>query len=202
QKCLKGNLAMFLQDLTHLNDILLPSLDEIQDTIDSVHGAMGKMKPTPKMIEGFRPALVWETQVRTIMTILMVQNSAYCTCDGLSFRGLDEANLNALFGPGPEGVNEGVPYSMEIGHLEFSNAVQGATDSYVPGHKVILGLTGDKMLMVNVRFVDGNKTPGNYQQLHMQALSHCLDGGAFIRLQAGSRLIPDFNNSHLLSWLL
>ncbi len=199
QKCLKGNLAVFPQDSTHLNDILPPSLDEIRDTVCAVF--VGKTKPTPKTIEGLRPVLVRKTRVRTIMTFLMAQNPAYRVCDGSSFRGLDEANLNALFGPGTEGVDEGVPCSMEIGHLEFSDAVEGATDSYVPGHDIIPGPTDDEMLMENVGFVDGDNTPRNYQQLRMQAISHCLDGGAFVRSQAGSRLIPDFNNPHLLSWL-
>ncbi len=70
-KCLKENLAMFPQDSTHLNDILPPSLDEIQDTVCAVF--IGKTKLTPKTIEGLHPVLVWKMQVRTIMTFLMVR---------------------------------------------------------------------------------------------------------------------------------
>ncbi len=62
---------MFLQDLTHLNNILPPSLDEIQDTVCAVF--VGKTKLTPKTIEGLRPVLVRKMRVRTIMTFLMVR---------------------------------------------------------------------------------------------------------------------------------
>ncbi len=57
------------------------------------------------------------------------------------------------------------------------------------------------VLSLDVGFVDSNNTPRNYQQLYMQAISHCLDGGTFVRSQAGSHLVPDFNNLHLPSWL-
>ena len=131
QRCIKGNVAIHPQDATHLSDVLPPSNDVIRDTVCAVF--VGKTKPTPKTIESLRPALVRKSRVEKMIKFLVEEsgNSAYRRDE--NFRGFCKVNLDALFGEGTEGVDEGIPCSMEIGHIEPSDAVDGATDNYVPG---------------------------------------------------------------------
>ncbi len=202
QRCVRGNLAVHPQDATHLNTVLPPSHDAIRDTICAVF--VGKTKPTPKTIEKLRPVLCRKSRLRTIITFLVGSNPAYRVTDQSDYQGFSEANLNELFGQGTEMLDEGVPCAMEVGHIDFSDAVEGATDGYVPGtdsSEVIPGPDDDEMLMENVGYLDSSDSPLNQQEMSMRALSHCLDGKAFVQSQAGSRLIPDFQNPMLLSWL-
>ncbi|KAI0691973.1 hypothetical protein C8T65DRAFT_541860, partial [Cerioporus squamosus] len=202
QKCVRGNLVVHPQDSTHLNDVLPPSNDTIRNTICAVF--VRKTKPTPKTIEKLRPALCRKSRLRTIITFLVGSNPAYRVTDQSDYQGFSKANLNELFGKGTETLDEGVPCSMEIGHIDFSDAVEGATDGYIPGtdsSEVVPGPDDEEMLMENVGYLDSDDSPLNHQEMSMKALAHCLDGKAFVKSQAGSRLIPDFNNPMLLLWL-
>ncbi|KAI0348902.1 hypothetical protein OH77DRAFT_1374838, partial [Trametes cingulata] len=120
------------------------------------------------------------------------------------FGGLSTRNLDNLFGPGTSSIERGVPCAMEIGHIAMNDAVSGATDGYVPstgpdstGHRP----TNEDMLMETVGYTDSSETPVSSHAMSMKALSHCLNGRGFIRSQAGSEFIPDFENDQLLSWL-
>ena len=195
QGCVKGNVAIHPQDSTHLSNVLPPSNDAIRDMVCAVF--VGDTKPTLENIARFRPVLVRKSRVKTMIEFLMEANHTYQS-DG-EFNGFSQANMDALFGEGTAGIYEGVPCAMQVGHLEMNDAVEGATDNYVPDSE--LGSTLDEMLMENVGFTDGDDTPYNYQEMGMKALAHCLKGGRFIASQAGSRLVPDFENPSLLSWL-
>ena len=55
--------------------------------------------------------------------------------------------------------------------------------------------------MENVGYTSGDKSPVSYRDMKLRALSHCLNGGRFIRSQAGDTFVPDFHNPALLTWL-
>ncbi|RDX44765.1 hypothetical protein OH76DRAFT_1359002, partial [Lentinus brumalis] len=199
QRCTKGNIAIHPQDATHLNDVLPPCPDVIQSMVCAVF--IGKSKPTAKNIEGLRPVLVQKSRVSTVINFLTGENSHY-TPDRLGgFQGFSQENLDQLFGPNTTGVNEGVPCTMEIGHIEVNGAVEGATDNYVPGAGDVPTASDTEDLMESVGYVDADNAPRNHKEMSMQALLHCLKGGSFLQSQAGSALVPDFHNPALLSWL-
>ena len=199
QRCVKGNIAVHPQDATHLNDVLPPCNEIIRDSICAVF--IGKTKPDVRTIQGLRPALVRKSRVLTVINFLTSRNPKYLPCSTGTFQGLSQGNLDALFGPGTDAVDEGIPCAMEIGHIEVNGAVEGATDSYVPGSVDPPTSSDVGDLMENVGYVDADNAPQNHIEMSMRALSHCLSGGSFLQSQAGSSLIPDFHNSSLLSWL-
>ena len=200
QRFLKGNVSIHPQDATHLNEVLPPSNDIIRDTVCAVF--VGKTKPTPESIKSLRPVLVRKSRVKTIINFLVDEsgNPGYEKSQS-GFRGFSSAHLDELFGDNTKDIEEGVPCSIEIGHIDFNEAVEGATDSYVPGHEVVPGTDNNELLMENVGYVDSDDTPRDNNSLSMRAVSHCLHGGKFIKSQAGSRFIPDFENPLLLTWL-
>ncbi|KAI0352245.1 hypothetical protein OH77DRAFT_1409659, partial [Trametes cingulata] len=198
QRCVKGNVAIHPQDATHLHDVLPPSHDVIRDTVCAVF--VGQMQPSQATIEKLTPILVRKSRVKTIIKFLITHNPHYRP-GSTDFQGYSQQNLDNLLGPGTSEVDEGMLCSMEIGHIAHNDAVDGATSSYVPGHDDGPCSGDDDMLMENVGYTDGDDTPVNYRKMTMIALAHCANGGRFIKSQAGSRFIPDFENSQLLSWL-
>ncbi|KAJ8473524.1 hypothetical protein ONZ51_g7821 [Trametes cubensis] len=197
QSCVKGNIAVHPQDATHLNQALPPSSDAIRDTVCAVF--VGETKPTRETIGKLKPVLVRKSRVKRMIDFLVAHNPCYAPTT--NFHGFSQRNLDELFGPGTHSLDEGVPCSMEIGHIKASTAVTGATDSYVPGQEDELQSDRDDMLMDTIGYTDNDNSPIDYASMMMRALSHCLNGGSFIKSQAGSELIPDFENPHLLSWL-
>ncbi|KAI9065710.1 hypothetical protein FKP32DRAFT_1567353, partial [Trametes sanguinea] len=197
QSCVKGNVAIHPQDATHLNDVLPPVDDTIRDTVCAVF--VGETKPTRETIAKLKPVLVRKSRVKCIIQFLVAHNPWYSV--STDFKGFSQENLDQLLGRDAVEVDEGVLCSMEIGHIQHSNAVTGATDGYVPGDDGALQSSSDGMLMENVGYTDDSESPVDYNGMSLRALAHCLKGGAFIKSQAGSKLIPDFENPRLLSWL-
>ncbi|KAI0730648.1 hypothetical protein C8Q76DRAFT_573271, partial [Earliella scabrosa] len=170
----------------------------IRDTVCAVF--VGKTKPTAKNIESLNPVLVSKSRVKLMINFLTDSNDSYRVTD--RFRGFSQENLDSLLGPGNEHRDEGVPCSMEIGHIQLNDAMTGATESYVPGlESQDRRPTDDDMLLESVGYTDSDDTPQNIKLMSMRAVSHCLNGGGFIKSQAGSTFIPDFENPSLLSWL-
>ncbi|KAI9062002.1 hypothetical protein FKP32DRAFT_1574682, partial [Trametes sanguinea] len=197
QRCIKGNIAIHPQDATHLNEVLPPSGDTIRDSVCAVF--VGKTKPTKKTIESLRPVVVRKSRVKAMISFLIQHNPHYQLRDG--FRGFSQSNLDNLFGPGTERTEEGVPCSMEVGHIQLNDAVEGATSTYVPGQDDVPGPDDNDMLMETVGYTEHDDSPISYHDMKMRALAHCLKGRGFLQSQAGSKLVPDFENDRLLSWL-
>ncbi|OSD02450.1 hypothetical protein PYCCODRAFT_1367474 [Trametes coccinea BRFM310] len=196
QRCVKGNIAIHPQDATHLNDVLPPGNDVIRDTICAVF--VGESKPTAENIAKLHPVLVRKSRVKSMIDFLITQNPHYSP-DG-NFKGFDQANLDALFGDGTAQVEEGIPCAMEIGHIQSNDAIAGSTEGYVPGQDAMPSSDGD-ILTETVGYTDGDNSPVDYGSMTRKALMHCLHQGRFVQSQAGSRFVPDFENSELLSWL-
>ncbi|OJT12053.1 hypothetical protein TRAPUB_11391, partial [Trametes pubescens] len=112
--------------------------------------------------------------------------------------------MNALFGADArECRDEDILCAMEIGHIQASDAVAAATEGYVPGATPDnQEVPGEDMLMENVGYTDSDDTLAvNPRDMAVEAMAHCVNKRRFIKSQAGSRFIPDFKNSSLLSWL-
>ena len=201
QSYVRGNVGIHPQDATHLHEYLPPGHDAIRDTICAVF--VGQTKPTRETMQKLSPVLVRKSRVSTIIQFLTRENPMYRPA-GL-FAGFSQINMDALFGPGTAGVEEGVACGMEIAHVQSNEAIEGSTSSYVPGEDPPSGAEGvqavEELLMENVGYTDSHATPQNYRRMQMKALSHCLRGGAFLSSQAGSRFIAEWDNPNLLSWL-
>ncbi|KAI9061815.1 hypothetical protein FKP32DRAFT_1726256, partial [Trametes sanguinea] len=197
QRYVKGNVAIHPQDATHLSNVLPPSNDVIRDSVCALF--VGKRKPTKETIASLRPIVVRKSVVKDMIDFLTTHNPHYRV--SREFHGYSQENMDNLLGERTAGLHEGVPCSMEVGHIEVNDAVEGATSSYVPGHEQGPGPDEDDMLMETVGYTDHDDTPVSYNDMKMKALAHCLRGRPFVQSQAGSELLPDFENSQLLSWL-
>ncbi|KAI0359239.1 hypothetical protein OH77DRAFT_1395328, partial [Trametes cingulata] len=197
QRFVKGNVAIHPQDAPHLSEVLPPGNDVLRDTICAVF--VGENKPTKDNIEKLGPVLVRKSRVKTMIDFLVSENPMYAVSE--SFRGFSQENMDSLFGEGTRHQDEGIPCSIEIGHIQFSDAVAGATEGYVPGENDGPSSDKDDMLMETVGYTDGDDSPVSTREMALKALSHCLRKGKFIQSQAGSRFVPDFENEQLLSWL-
>ncbi|KAH9855863.1 hypothetical protein C2E23DRAFT_948009, partial [Lenzites betulinus] len=197
QSCVKGNIAIHPQDAAHLNDVLPPGNDAIRDSVCAVF--VGEQKPTLRNIEKLGPVLVRKSRVKSMIEFLLRHNLSYRVSEG--FRGYSQRNMDNLFGEGTSAKEVGIPCSMEIGHIRSSDAVEGATEGYIPGQNEFVPSPGDDMLIETVGYTDGDDSPVNLDSMQRTAVAHCLHGGRFVQSQAGSRFIPDFENSELLSWL-
>ncbi len=198
QHCVKGNVMVMPQDSTQLRQVLPPSADALRDTFAAVF--VGQTKPTRDTIARLRPLLVRKSRVQLLIQFLIEHNVHYATGD--AFHGYSQRNMDALFEHEDDGQDESVPCSLEIGFLELREGILAAESDYTgrerglqgPGH-------GDDLLMETVGYTNSSDSPVTYNQMKMKALSQCLSGGKFVRSQAGSQFIPDFENPSLLSWL-
>ncbi|KAH9854460.1 hypothetical protein C2E23DRAFT_726731, partial [Lenzites betulinus] len=200
QGCVKGNVAIHPQDAAHLTNVLPPSYDAVRDTLCAVF--VGKTQPTKKTILNMSPVLVRKSRVKTMIDFLLSNNPKYAVSD--TFHGFSQENMDRLFEDAGEHQDEGVLCAMEIGHIEMSDAVEGATDSgYVPGLVPDAQETpGEDMFVENVGYTDSDDSLSlNPRDMTIEAIGHCLRKRRFIKSQAGSRFIPDFQNSSLLTWL-
>ncbi|KAJ3014361.1 hypothetical protein NUW54_g1326 [Trametes sanguinea] len=118
-----------------------------------------------------------------------------------SFAGFSQQNFDALSGEGTTHVDEGVPCAMEVGHIQLSDVIAGSTEGYVPGQNDPPPGHNEDMLMETVGYMDSDNSPVDYNTMTRKALLHCLQQGQFVQCQAGSRFVPDFENSELLFWL-
>ncbi|KAI9058555.1 hypothetical protein FKP32DRAFT_1582428, partial [Trametes sanguinea] len=198
QGCVKGNVAIHPQDATHLTEVLPPSYDSIRDTICAIF--VGRTQPTRDNIRDAKlsPVLVRKSRVRTMIDFLIENNPEYAVSE--EFQGYSARNMDALFDESGEPRDEGVLCAMEIGHISGSDAVEGATHpGYVPGPQPG---SDDSLLMENVGYTDSDSSLAvNPRKMTLEAVAHCLQGRSFLKVQAGSRFIPDFENPALLSWL-
>ena len=198
QRCIKGNILVVPQNATHLNSVLPPPPEVIRDTVCAVY--VGHSKPSRASIGKLGPALVRKTRVRTMIEFLVDHNVHYA-CDS-SFHGLSEDNLDALYdASGPE-QEEGIPCTMDVGFIEETEFVRAAEADYTtrnlepepPGED-------DPLLMDNVGYTLGDDSPVSYRDMKMKALSHCINGGRFVRSHSGDKFVPDFENPSLMTWL-
>lgn len=199
QRCIKGNVLVMPQDSTDLITVLPPPPEAIRDTVCAVF--VGKSRPSRDTIGRFGPLLVKKSRLITIIDFLTDEN-AHFACD-TEFHGISHGNINELFGPGTEGDDEGIPCGLDIGFIDDSDSIRSATADYTDrnSHMSNYLSPNSDLLMDNVGYTLGNEAPKSYREMKMQALSHCLAGGKFIRSQGGERFIPDFQNPSLLTWL-
>ncbi|TFK87838.1 hypothetical protein K466DRAFT_490148, partial [Polyporus arcularius HHB13444] len=198
QWCVKGNILVMPQNVTQMHDVLPPSEDALRDTICAVF--VGRTQPTLGTIARLAPMLARKSRIRFLIEFLAGNNVHYSPASG--FGGLSEQNLAALFGPDHVSDDEGVPCSVEIGFLEQREGTFAAESDYSGRDRFRDGPgPGDDLLMETVGYTDSSDSPMTYNQMKLKALAHCLSGGRFVRSQAGSRFVPDFENPSLLSWL-
>ena len=198
QRCVKGNILVVPQNATHLNSVLPPPPEIIRDTVCVVY--VGRTKPTKATIGKLGPTLVRKTRVRMMIEFL-VKNNVHYACDS-SFHGLSEDNLEALFSSGDSVLNEATPSAIDIGFIEETEFVRAAEADYT-GRNLDPDSAAhdDPLLMDNVGYTLGDDSPVSYRDMKMKALSHCINGGVFVRSRSGDKFVPDFENPSLMTWL-
>ena len=198
QKCLRGNVLVMPQNSTHLNLFLPPPPEVIRDTVCVVY--VGRKKPSKNTIGSLGPTLVRKTRIRTMIEFLIKHNSHYA-CDS-TFHGFSEENLRRLFGPADQDQNEAVPCAIDVGFVQESEIMRAAEADYTTRNSYMY-TAGDQgeLLMDNVGYTMGDDSPVSYRDMKMKALSHCINGGRFIRSHSGDKFMPDFENPSLLTWL-
>ena len=198
QRCVKGNVLVVPQNATHLNSVLPPPPEVIRDTVCVVY--VGRTKPSKTTIGKLGPALARKTRVRAMVEFLVEHNVHYA-CDS-RFHGLSEENLDSLFSCDDRGRDEAVPCAIDIGFIEETEFVLAAEADYTTRNLDIDDAREDEpLLMDNVGYTLGDDSPVSYRDMKMKALSHCINGGKFIRSQSGDKFIPDFENPSLMTWL-
>lgn len=199
QKCMKGNVLVMPQNSTELTNVLPPPPEVVRDTVCAVF--VGRSKPTRESISKFGPLLARKSRLLPIIQFLTRDNVHYA-CD-TDFHGFSQRNLDGLFGPGTEGVDEGIPCGLDVGFINDSGAIQSSMPDYTGRNSDLPDspLAENDLLMDNVGYTLGSEAPMSHREMKMTALSHCLAGGRFIRSQGGERFIPDFQNPNLLTWL-
>ncbi|KAH6893768.1 hypothetical protein BKA70DRAFT_1118870 [Coprinopsis sp. MPI-PUGE-AT-0042] len=195
KKGMKGNLLVAPLDVLQVNSHLPPSQDTIRDTLCVLFlGAADKV--TPSTLKSCYPILVRKSRVKCLIGFLLENNPHYCQVAG--FKGMSEENLNALF----EGRNDqGLPSMIGISYLEPDQALDNVTSDYVPPSLFHNADEHDTLLMENVVFTMSDRTPQAFRSMKMAAISHCLNKGAYLRVDRATTPIPDFDNPYLLSWL-
>ena len=198
QRCVKGNVLVVPQNATHLNIVLPPPPEVIRDTVCVVY--VGKTKPSKATIGKLGPALARKTRVRTMIEFLVSHNVHYA-CDS-RFHGLSEDTLDALFSTSEQGQDKAIPCAIDIGFIEETEFVRAAEADYTT-RNADADLPGqdDPLLMENVGYTLGDDSPVSYRDMKMKALSHCINGGMFVRSHSGDKFMPDFENPSLMTWL-
>ena len=198
QRCVRGNVMVVPQNSTHLNNVLPPPPEVIRDTVCVLY--VGRTKPTKSTIAKLGPALARKTRVRTLIEFLTTHNIHYA-CDS-SFHGLSEENLNVLFSEDDHNADEAIPCAIDIGFVQDSEIIRAAEADYTSRNTDPELVTDDQpLLMDNVGYTLGDDSPVSYRDMKLKAMSHCLNGGKFVRSTSGDRFMPDFENPSLLTWL-
>ncbi|RDX52794.1 hypothetical protein OH76DRAFT_1344679, partial [Lentinus brumalis] len=199
QRFVRGNVLIMPQNSTHLNSVLPPPPSVIHDTVCAVF--VGRDRPTMRTIGGLSPVLVRRSTVETIIRFLVTDNPYYVP-DGETFFGFSNANLSSLFSAEESHADVGVPCAMEIGFIPDSEGMRATTADYTGRNQLNdVPAPDEPLLMENVGYTCGDKSPVSYRDMKLRALSHCLNGGRFVHSQAGDSFVPDFHNPALLTWL-
>ena len=115
---------------------------------------------------------------------------------------MSEDTLDALFSVSEQGQDEAIPCAIDIGFIEETEFVRAAEGDYTT-RNADADLPGpdDPLLMENVGYTLGDDSPISYRDMKMKALSHCINGGTFVRSHSGDKFVPDFENPSLMTWL-
>ncbi len=199
QRYVRGNILVMPQNSTHVNSVLPPPASVIRDTVCAVF--IGRKKPTLDTIGDLSPLLVRVSTVKTIVKFLVASNPFYAP-DDETFFGFSSANLAALISDATGQTDVGVPCALDIGFIEDNEAIQAVTADYTGRNDMNdVPSPGEPLLMDNVGYTSGDRAPVSYRDMKLRALSHCLNGGEFVRSRAGDTFVPDFQNPALLTWL-
>ncbi|KDR81142.1 hypothetical protein GALMADRAFT_222667 [Galerina marginata CBS 339.88] len=158
---------------------------------------VGDKLPSRSSISKFSPILVRKKRLEHMIHFLLSKNLHYEPGASLQF---SQQNLDALFNSSNEAD---VPSSVHIGHLLSNDAIELSTSDYTPRNENINNCNAEfeELMMENVGYTDGDESSIAYQAMKLLALERCLAGKPFIASGTGNRLVPDFNNPSILTWL-
>ncbi|KAF5325769.1 hypothetical protein D9611_000667 [Ephemerocybe angulata] len=152
------------------------------------------VSPLDTTIRKLNPVLVRRTRVEQMLHFLLANNPYYRTVDG--FKGFSADNLNSLF----KDNDYGSP--VQFGFLPTNPALSAANAGFTECNIATAeGREVEGILMENVGYTVSDETPVNYREMKYRAVNRCLSGKPFMTSRTGNRMVPDFDNPFLLSWL-
>ncbi|PPQ75301.1 hypothetical protein CVT26_015246 [Gymnopilus dilepis] len=194
QKGIRGNIMVAPLDAIRLHAILPPKIDH-KDTMTAV--VVGDKFPTKDTISKLGPVLVRKSRIKTLLEFLMSNNSHYAPSDELVY---SQENLDAIH-DSTEGAE--VPKTVSIGHLREHDGLESVNSDYTPRNEDewLKDEHLQELMMENVGYTEGDNSPEAYSAMKVLALQRCLSGKPFVATGSGNRLMPDFNNPSILTWL-
>jgi hypothetical protein len=196
QKYNKGSLLVLPQDSLSVRKFLPPSTDSVCDTMCALF--IGNELPTRENISKLGPVLVRKSKIKIIIEFLVGNNRFYAPDDDFQGFSLDSFNNYEELDPASEGPSS-LPAQLTIHHLQPSDALESLESDYTLRNETG-DSTNDDLLMENVGYTDGNNSKGNYSQMKIQAVQHCLQGNFFIKSVRGSGPLGDFHSEEIMSW--
>ncbi|PPQ86017.1 hypothetical protein CVT26_012561, partial [Gymnopilus dilepis] len=181
-------------DALRLHAILPPRMEQ-KDTMTAV--IVGDRMPTKETITKLGPVLVRKSRIRRLLQFLMENNPHYSPGDNLSY---SQENIDAIH---DSDEDADVPNNVAIGHLPDHGSLDNINSDYTPRNEEEWIPTNEveDLMMENVGYTDGDNSPEAYSAMKILALQRCLSGKPFVVSGTGNRLLPDFNNPSILTWL-
>ncbi|PPQ76867.1 hypothetical protein CVT26_001487, partial [Gymnopilus dilepis] len=194
QRGIRGNIMVAPLDALRLHAILPPKLDQ-KDTMTAV--IVGDKMPTKETISKLGPVLVRKSRIRKLLQFLKDNNPHYSPGEHLSY---SQENIDAIH-DSDEGAD--VPNNVAIGHLADYGTIDNINADYTPRNEEewIPANEVEDLMMENVGYTDGDSSPEAYNAMKILALQRCMSGKPFVVSGTGNRLLPDFNNPRILTWL-
>ncbi|PPQ66487.1 hypothetical protein CVT26_011176 [Gymnopilus dilepis] len=194
QKGIRGNVMVAPLDAMRLHAILPPKIG-VKDTMTAV--VVGDRMPTKETISKLSPVLVRKSRIQMLLNFLMTHNAHYAPSDDLSY---SQENIDAIHDSGDQ---SDLPKTVEIGHLQMQDGIENINSDYTPRNEDEWLPEEDvhELMMENVGFTEGDASPEAYNAMKVAALERCLSGKPFVASGTGNRMIPDFNNPSILTWL-
>jgi len=193
-KGIRGNIMVAPLDVFRMNNIIPLNARSIRDMMCAIF--IGVCMPTKGSLSKFTPVLVRKSRVKLMIEFLLQSNIHYKPSHDFSY---SNSNLEALL---PSDEEQGIPHGVHIGSIPSNDAINSSTSDYTMRNvDDMIDEETDDLLMENVGYTDGDDSSSSYQIMKGLAVERCVRGKPVVLSGKGSRVVPDFNNPSILTWL-
>jgi hypothetical protein len=195
----KGNLMSVMTDHVNLRKHLPPFASEVKDTMAVLF--VGQEKPSKDNIKKLCPILVSKSRVKTVIDFLKKNNPYYQPDEG--FEGFSQEAFDSYSETnGDEAGPSTLPAELSVHHLKPSEAEESLESDYTDRNsdENPNGCSNGDLLMENVGYTDGDRSDGNFTEMKLHAVQHCLLGGKFLMSRRGNRPLSDFESKEIMTW--
>ncbi|PPQ81758.1 hypothetical protein CVT26_007391 [Gymnopilus dilepis] len=194
RKGIRGNIMVAPLDTVKMHNVLPPRVG-LKDTMTAV--IVGSSMPSKHTISKLGPVLVRKSRIQALLVFLLNYNPHYRPGPDLAF---SQENLDAIHdhADGPD-----IPNTVLITQIDENSGTEDVNADYTPRNEeeLVECSRQDELMMENVGYTDGDQSSTAYNAMKMLALERCLGGKPFVVSGTGNRLVGDFNNPSILTWL-